>query len=91
MPIKKEHVYFQVFSPKIHNIWRAGIFRMATFSDHLLQTASEYSMFLPFTKNKSQNINIIGDEICIKSKSKLLKLYTALQIIFISQIVRVEM
>ena len=65
---KKEDVYFQVFWPRVHNIWRAGFFRVTTFSEHLLQTASEYPMFLPLTKIKSQNINVIGVEICIKSK-----------------------
>ena len=65
---KKEDVYFQGFWPLAHNIWRAGLFRIATFSEHLLPTASEYPMFLPLTKIKSQNINVIGVEICIKSK-----------------------
>ena len=65
---KKEDVYFQGFWPQIHNICRAGLFRIATFAEHLLPTASEYPMLLPLTKIKSQNINVIGDKICIKSK-----------------------
>ena len=33
---KKEDVCFQVFWPQVHNIWRAGFFRMATFFEYLL-------------------------------------------------------
>ena len=50
-------------------MWRAGLFRIAPFSEHLLPTASEYPMFLPLTKIKSQNVIVIGDKICIKSKT----------------------
>ena len=65
---KKKDVYFQGFWPKIHNIWRASFFRIATFSEHLLPTASEYPMLLSLTKIKNQNINVIGDKTCNKSK-----------------------
>ena len=59
-----EDVTFQGFWPQVHNICRAGFFRIAAFCEHLLQTASEYPLFLPFTKIKSQNIDVIG----VKSK-----------------------
>ena len=65
---KMEDVTFQGFWPQVHNICRAGFFRIAAFCEHLLPTASEYPLFLPFTKIKSQNIDVIGDKICIKSK-----------------------
>ena len=66
---EKEDVYSQrELRPQIHNIWRAGFFRIETFSENLLPTASEYPMFLPLTKTKNQNINVVGDKICIKSK-----------------------
>ena len=51
-------------------------------------------MFLPLTKFKNQNIKVTGDKKStsnLKSKSKLVKLETALQIRFISQTVRVEL
>ena len=63
----KINVFFSRIWPQIRNIWRAGFLRLATFSEHLLPTASEYPMLLPLTKIKNQNINIIGDKICIKS------------------------
>ena len=63
-----EDVTFQGFWPQVHNICRAGFFRIATFGEHLLPTASEYPLFSPLTKLKSQNIDVIGDKICIKSK-----------------------
>ena len=63
-----EKGYFQGFWPQIHKICRAGFFRIATFSEHLLPTACQYSMLLPLTKTKSQNIKVIGDK---KSVSNL--------------------
>ena len=68
MPVKRKMFIFKDLRPQIHNIWRAGFFRIETFSEHLLRTASEYRMFLPLTKIKNQNINVIGDKICIKFK-----------------------
>ena len=65
---KKEDVCFQVFWSQVHNIWRAGFFRMATFFEYLLQTPSGYPIFLPLTKTECQNINVIGDKISTKSK-----------------------
>ena len=44
---KKKDVYFQGFWPQVHNIWRAGFFRIATFPEHLLPSTSEYPMILP--------------------------------------------
>ena len=35
---EKENVYFQGFWPQVHNILRAGFFRIVTFSEHLLST-----------------------------------------------------
>ena len=82
---EKENVYFQGFWPQVLNISRAGVFRIVTFSEHLLPTACVYSMFLPLLPNlKMKTLNL-------KSKRKLVKLYIALQIMFISQIVRVKM
>ena len=61
--IRKRNVHekesFQVFWSQVHNICRAGFFSTPTFSEHLLPTACEYSMFLPLTKIKIQNIKII--------------------------------
>ena len=43
---------------------------MATVSEQLLPTASEYSMFLPLTKIKRQKNKSIGEEkMCVKSKT----------------------
>ena len=50
---EKENVYFQGFWPQVHNILRAGFFRIVTFSEHLLSTACEYLLFLPLTKIKN--------------------------------------
>ena len=58
----------KIFLPQVHKICRAGFFRIATFSEHLLPTACQYSMLLPLTKTKSQNIKVIGDK---KSVSNL--------------------
>ena len=71
---EKANDYFQGFLPQIYNICRAGFFRIVTVSEHLLPTVCEYSMFLPLTKIKSQNIKVIGDKksvLNLKSKSKL--------------------
>ena len=46
---EKENVYFKVF-------------RIASFSEQLLPTACEYSMFLPLTKIKNHNMKVIGGE-----------------------------
>ena len=82
---EKENAYFQGFWPQVLNISRASVFRIVTFSEHLLPTACAYSMFLPLLPNlKMKTLNL-------KSKRKLVKLYIALQIMFISQIVRVKM
>ena len=53
------------------------LFGIATFSEHILPTACEYSIFLTLTKIKNQNIEVIGDTKSVfnlKSKSKLVKL-----------------
>ena len=56
---EKENVYFQGFWPQVQNFCSAGFF---TFSEHILPTACEYSMFLPLNKIKSQNIKVIGNK-----------------------------
>ena len=48
---EKESVYFKEFWPQVQNICRAGFYRMATFSEQLLPTASEYSMFFTTYQN----------------------------------------
>ena len=68
MLVKRKIFIFKDLRPQIHNICRAGFFRRETFSEHLLPTASKHRMFLPLTKIKNQNINVVGDKICIKSK-----------------------
>ena len=59
---EKINVYFQGFWPQVHNICRVGFFRIAIFSEHLLPIPCEYSMLLPLSKIKSQNIKDIGDK-----------------------------
>ena len=54
MSMKKENVYFQGFWTQVLNICRAGFFRTATFSEHILPTACEYSMSLTLTKIKNK-------------------------------------
>ena len=65
---ENEKFYSQRFWPQFRNICRADFFRIATFSEHLLPTACQCSMFLLLTKIKSQNIKVTGDK---KSVSNL--------------------
>ena len=66
---EKENIYFQGFWPQVLNICRGGFSRIVNFSEQLLPTTCKYSMFLPITKIKNQNIKVISDKkICIKSK-----------------------
>ena len=46
---EKENIYFKWFWPKAHNVFMAGFFSIATFSEQLLPTACEYWMLLPLT------------------------------------------
>ena len=75
---EKENIYFQEFWPQVVNLQRTFIFLSEqAFSEHLLPTACEYSMFLPLTKIKNENIKVTGDKkyvLNLKSKSKLVKL-----------------
>ena len=59
---EKENVYFKGLWPQLHNICRAGFFRTGTFSEQLLPTACEYSMFLPLTKIKIHKIKVTENE-----------------------------
>ena len=73
---EKENVYFQGFWPQVLNICRGGFSRIVNFSEHILPTTCEYSMFLPLTKIKNQNIKVISDKkqaLNLKFKSKLVK------------------
>ena len=58
---EKENIYFQGFWLQVHNICRAGFFRIATSLEQLSSTACEYSIFLPLTKIKSHKIKVVGD------------------------------
>ena len=71
MPTKRKMFIFKDFGHKF------TIFKEQAFSEHLLPTACEYSMFLPLTKIKNKNIKVISDKkslLNLKSKSKLVKL-----------------
>ena len=73
---KMEDVTFQGFWPQVHNICRAWFFRIATFGEHLLPTASEYPLFSPLTKSKVEilMLTVIKSVLNLKYKSKFVKL-----------------
>ena len=76
MYVKRKTFIFKDFDTGFQYLL-SRLFGIATFSEHILPTAYEYSMFLTLTKIKNQNIEVIGDIKSVlnrKSKSKLVKL-----------------
>ena len=72
MPVKRKSFIFKDFG------YRLTIFEEQAFSEKQL-SPNQLLLNTQLTKIKSQNINVIGDKICIKSKilkskSKLVKL-----------------
>ena len=59
MSMKRKMFIFKDFGHKFTIFNEQDFFRVITFSEYLLSTACEYSMFLPLTKIKNQNTEVL--------------------------------